>query len=71
MGVDILSGVGVFWGVGGVLLLTCNNALKFDWYCKLSGSESNSLNLWEIPDRFSYSLETKANIKHTCNNIPV
>ena len=39
-----------------VLLLSCDYVLKFDWYCQLSGSRSNSLNSWKFPGRFSYGL---------------
>jgi len=38
------------------LLLSCDNVLKFDWYCQLSGSGSNSLNSWKLQGCFSYSL---------------
>ena len=30
--------------------------LKFDWYCQLSGSRSNSLNLCKLSGSFSYNL---------------
>ena len=33
--------------------------MKFDWYCQLSGSRSNSLNLQKLPGRFSYGLGTR------------
>ena len=39
-----------------VLLLSCDNVLKFDWYCQISGSGSNSLNSWNLSGRFSYNL---------------
>ena len=39
-----------------VLLLSCDYILKFDWYCQLSGSGSNSLNSWKLLGRFSYGL---------------
>ena len=39
-----------------VLLLSCDNLLKFDWYCQISGSRSNSLNSWNMSGHFSYSL---------------
>ena len=39
-----------------VLLLSCDNILKFDWHCQLSGSRSNSLNSQKLPGRFSYGL---------------
>ena len=39
-----------------VLLLSCDYVLKFDWYCQLSGSGSNSMNSWKLPGCFSYSL---------------
>ena len=42
-----------------VLLLSCDYVLKYDWYCQLSGSGSNSLNSWKLPDRFSYGLGTR------------
>jgi len=42
-----------------VLLLSCDNVLKFDWYSQLSGSGSISLNLLKLPGRFSYSLGTR------------
>jgi len=29
-----------------LLLLSCNDLLKFDWSCQLSGGRSNSNNLW-------------------------
>jgi len=38
------------------LLLSCDNILKFNWYCQLSGSGSTSLNSWKFPGRFSYGL---------------
>ena len=38
------------------LLLSCDYVLKFDWYCQLSGSGSNSLNSWKLPGHFSYGL---------------
>jgi len=41
-----------------VLLLSCDYVLKFDRYCKLSGTRRNSLNSWKLPGHFSYSLET-------------
>ena len=40
-----------------VLLLSCDYVLKFDWYCQLSGSRSNSLNSRKLPGRFSYGLQ--------------
>jgi len=42
-----------------VLLLSCDCVLKFDWYCRLSGSESNSLNSRKLPGCFSYRLGTR------------
>jgi len=42
-----------------VLLLLCDYVLKFDWYCQLSGSGSNSLNSRKLPGRFSYGLGTR------------
>jgi len=42
-----------------VLLLSCDCVLKFDWYCQLSGSGSNSLNSRKLPGHFSYSLGTR------------
>ena len=33
------------------LLLSCDNVLKFDWYCQLSGSGNNSLNSQNLLDR--------------------
>jgi len=42
-----------------VLLLTCDHILKFDWYCQLSGSRSNSLNSCKLPGHFSYDLGTR------------
>jgi len=41
------------------LLLSCDYVLKFDWYCQLSGSGSNSLNLRKLPGGFSYGLGTR------------
>jgi len=41
------------------LLLSCDYILKFDWYCQLSGSKSNSLNSRKSPGRFSYGLGTR------------
>ena len=41
------------------LLLSCDYVLKFDWYCQLSGSGSNSLNSRKLPGRFSYGLGTR------------
>jgi len=41
------------------LLLSCDYVLKFDWYCQLSGSGSNSLNSRKLPGHFSYSLGTR------------
>ena len=41
-----------------VLLLSCDNVLKFDWYYQLSGSGSNSLNSQKLPGHFSYGLGT-------------
>ena len=38
------------------LLLSCDNVLKFDWYCQLSGGRSNSLNSRKLPGCFSYGL---------------
>jgi len=29
-----------------LLLLSCDDILKFDWSCQLYGSRSNSNNLW-------------------------
>jgi len=43
-----------------VLLWSCDNVLKFDWYCQLSGSGSNSLNSQKLPGRFSYGLGKEA-----------
>ena len=42
-----------------VLLLSCDNILKLDWCCQLSGSRSNSLNSWKLPGHFSYGLGTR------------
>ena len=42
-----------------VLLLSCDNVLKFDWYYQLSGSGSNSLNSQKLPGHFSYGLGTR------------
>ena len=45
-----------------VLLLSCDNILKFDRYrqlSQLSSSRSNSLNLQKLPDCFSYGLGTR------------
>ena len=39
-----------------VLLLSCDDVLKFDWYCQLSGSGNNSFSSWKLPDCFSYGL---------------
>jgi len=41
------------------LLLSCDYVLKFDWYCQLSGSGSDSLNSRKLPGRFSYGLGTR------------
>ena len=41
------------------LLWSHDNVIKFDLYCQLSGSKSNSLNLWKLPGHFSYSLGTR------------
>jgi len=38
--------------------LSCDYVLKFDWYCQLSGSRSNSLNSRKLPGHFSYGLGT-------------
>ena len=40
-------------------LLSCDNVMKSEWYCQLSGSGSNTLNLCKLPGRFSYDLETR------------
>ena len=45
-----------------VLLLSCDYVLKFDWYCQLSGSGSNSLNSQKLPGRFSYGLGMRLQI---------
>ena len=37
------------------LQLSCDNVLKSDWYCYLSGSRSNSFNSRKLPGCFSYS----------------
>ena len=42
-----------------VLLLPCDYILKFDWYCQLSGSKSNSLNSRKLQGCFSYGLGTR------------
>jgi len=42
-----------------VMLLSCDCVLKFDWYCQLSGSGSNSLNSQKLPGHFSYGLGTR------------
>ena len=47
----------------GSMLLSCDNVLKFDWYCQLSGSGSNSLNLQKFPGHFTYSLGTRLRFK--------
>jgi len=39
--------------------LSCDYVLKFDWYCQLSGSGSNSLNSRKLPGRFFYGLGTR------------
>ena len=49
-------------------LLSCDNVLKFDWYCQISGSRSNSLNLWKLPGHFSYGLGTRLDIKGYINS---
>ena len=36
--------------------MSCDYVLKLDWYCQLSGSGSNSLNLRKLPGHFSYGL---------------
>ena len=41
------------------LLWSHDNVIKFDLYCQLSGSKSNSLNLWKLPGHFSYGLGTR------------
>ena len=52
-----------------VLLLSCDYVLKFDWYCQLSGSGSDSLNSRKLPGRFSYGLGTRLalNLQGQCN----
>jgi len=42
-----------------VLLLSCDYVLKFELYCQLSGSGSNSLNLRKLPGRYFYGLGTR------------
>jgi len=42
-----------------VLLLSRDNVKKYDWYCQLSGSRSNSMNSWKLPGHFSYGLGTR------------
>jgi len=42
-----------------ILLLSCDNVLKFNWYCQLSDSRSNSLNSRKFPARFSYGCEMR------------
>jgi len=50
-----------------VLLLSCDTVLKFDWYCWLSGSRSNSLNSWKLPDPFSFGLGRYTRVKKQYN----
>ena len=45
--------------MGVTAMVQCDYILKFDWYCQLSGSGSNHLNLWKLPGRFSYGLGTR------------
>jgi len=42
-----------------VLLWSHDNIIKFDLYCQLSGSRSNSLNSWKLPGHFPYGLGTR------------
>ena len=37
------------------LLFSCDSVLKFDWFCQLSDSGSNSLNSHKLPGPFSYT----------------
>ena len=37
-----------------LLLLSCDDVLKFNWSCQHSGSRSNILSLQKLPGRFSY-----------------
>jgi len=48
-----------------LLLLSCDDVLKSDWSCQLSGCGINSLNSQKLPDCFSFGLETRL---HTCSN---
>ena len=51
-----------------VLLLSCDYILKFDWYCQLPGSGSNSLNSQKLPGHFSYGLGTRLHTaRKECN----
>ena len=49
-----------------VLLLSYDYVLKFDWYCQLSGSRSNSLNSQKLPGRFSYRPGNEASLVVGC-----
>ena len=42
-----------------ILVLSCDNVLKFDWYCQFSGSGSNSLNSRKLPGGFCHGLGTR------------
>ena len=73
---SLLNGMGMTAALRNwVLLLSCDYVLKFDWYCQLSGSGSNSLNSRKFPGRFSYGLGTMlgvgrlyyVEIAQTCN----
>ena len=46
------------------LPLSCDNVLKSDRSCQLSGSGSNSLNSRKLPGRFSYGLGTRLGDAH-------
>jgi len=37
-----------------LLLLSCDDVLKFNWSCQHSGSRSNILSSQKLPGRFSY-----------------
>jgi len=41
------------------LTAVCDNSLKFDCYCQISGSGSSSLNSCKLPGCFSYGLGTR------------
>ena len=65
------NGMGVSFNVwcNWILLLSCDNVLKFDWCYQLSGSRSthSSLNSQKLPGCFSYSLGTRPGGPYTAS----